>query len=346
MGKFKKSFGEPKSDEEVQLGMGLLNEVSKSMVVERKDETVYIDMNRLKPNDMNHYSIEDIEDIGEAIRMAGGILQNIIVKPADEDGYYTITTGERRWRGAQWLKERGEYPKKLNNRVPCTIKEPDEFDLPLDKKNKEMFAILVTNKYREKTDGDKFMELRQWKEIFTELRKSGVEYLHMKGSTEADVEDVREPEESTGIKMKGVPTRELIAKQMNISTGQVSRLDEVDRKGSESVVNGLLSNKIDLSTAQKLAKLPAVEQDRIMEHFGKDDTKKRITESLKNLEEKQKLSKRELLDDMMEITDAIEEQGVFLELKQKEYEKYKKCIKQLVKIIKNGKDVPESENDI
>ena len=93
-----------------------------------KEERIYIDMDLIQPNSKNEYSTEDLEDLAAAIKMAGGIWQDLIVKPQNEDGYYVLTTGERRWRAACLLRDRGEYPEKYQGKVPCQIK--DTSDLP------------------------------------------------------------------------------------------------------------------------------------------------------------------------------------------------------------------------
>lgn len=339
VGKFKRNFGEPKdNEEEVQLGMGLLNDVSKSMVTEIKQDTIYIDMDRLKPNAMNEYSISDIEEMGEAIKMAGGILQNILVKPADEDGYYTITTGERRWRGAKWLKEKGDYPKELSNRVPCTIMEPNEINLPLSSENKELFSILVTNKYREKTDGDRLMEMRRWKEIFAELRKNGVEYLNMKGGagiTEDTEEPTPEVQEEQGIRIKGERTRQLVANQMGVSTGTISRFEKVEKKASPTVLEGLLSNKMDLSTAEQFAKMPEEKQEHLMQEF---DSKEKIT--TKDVQDYQinpqkiKCKKEDVVAEIRQILEEVEKfESDLIEMSEADYSKLIKNIHQIKKII-------------
>lgn len=222
---------------------------------EKKTEkgTVYIDMRQIKPNDRNMYEMSEIEKLADMIKMSRGILQNLIVKPADEDGMYTLTTGERRWRAANYLRERGEYPPELNNTVPCTVVDPQTIDLPLSAEAKEDFAILVTNQYRNKTDGETYMEIMKWRKIFSELRKQGVEFLA------SDPETGKQE-----VQIKGIKTRKLVADQVGISTGQVSRYEDVERNGSDKVMEMLMRDNIDLSTAEKLTKLSRQDQEEVM----------------------------------------------------------------------------------
>lgn len=328
MSKFKKNFGIQKEDEEqeVALGTGLLNNVSKSLVTEKIDETIYIDMDRIRSNKKNEYSIGDLEDLADSIRLGNGIWQNLIVKPMDDAGFYELTTGERRLRAAKILRDRGEYPQEFHNKVPCSIKDPNDIDLPLSPENKEVFSILLTNKYRNKTDGDTLMEIRRWKEIFTELRKNGIETLTMKpeGKKEVEVEG-----NVTELQIKGVRTRELVANKMDISTGQVSRFENIEKKGSQAVIESLMNNKIDLPTAEKIAHMPKEEQTAFMEENGEHITLDAVQRYSQAKEKKVTVSSEELQDDL----ERIKEMPQDVELTEKEYKCYKKCIAQLIKIF-------------
>lgn len=232
--KFNKVNGEEKKTEM----SSPLSEEDKT--VQDSKVTVYLDMDQLQPNSKNEYRMTEIEKLSAMIKLAGGILQNIIVTPADASGKYTITTGERRWRAAMLLREKGEYPEELRNRVPCTIQDPQAIDLPLDADKKEDFSILVTNQYRSKTDGEKYMEFQKWKEIIRQLRSAGVKYL----PSGYDDEESR-------VEIKGTPTRDLIAAQMGISTGQVSRYENVEKQGGADLIERLMNDELNLSEAER-----------------------------------------------------------------------------------------------
>lgn len=345
MGKFKKELKPKEGSEELQIGSWLLpsEKTEKTDPAEnstekgkREDQTVYIDMDRLQANGRNAYSVEDLEEMADAIVMAGGILQNLIVKPADEDGYYEITTGERRWRGAMLARKQGRYPEEYGNKVPCVIRDPKDVALPLSDESKEMFSILVTNRYREKTDGDIFMEIREWKKIFSELRKQGTEYLALKrfADTETDGADQEEKEPAeAGIQIKGVPTRELVGRQMGISTGQVSRFENVEKNASEAVLQSLMRDEISLGEAEDLVSLPESEQDELLEK--KEQTgvlpKEQIRKKQEERKEKIPFSKEIFVSDTQSLIALIGDNG--MELTEEQYKKYQKCMTQLKKIF-------------
>lgn len=290
-------------------------------VNEISGSTIYIDMDKLRPNDNNDYDISGIDELSKMIRLSGGIWQNIIVMPADEEGYHTITTGERRWRAAKLLSERGEYPEKFENKVPCTIRGIEEIDLPLSKENKENFAILVTNQYRSKKDSDIMMEMRKWRSIIGELRKAGVEYLPSV-YTEDDV------------KIAGVPTRQLIAGQLGVSNGQVARMERVENNGSDELIKRLLDDTMDLGAAEEMIKVNKEKQEKILGQLEKDEsgkiTKRAVAEKIREQEEKIILQKQILVDDFKDITDGVGEE---LKLNRTDYQSYQKLLKKMKELL-------------
>ncbi len=289
-----------------------------------KNVTVYIDMDHLRPNKRNEYKMTDIENLSAMIKLSGGILQNLIIRPDDEKGYYIITTGERRWRAARLLRDRGEYPEVFDNKVPCTISDPEEIDLPLDREAKEDFSILVTNQYRDKTDGEMYMEIRKWKEIIGKLRKAGVEYLPARYNDEEGAE----------LQIKGTKTRELIAAQMGVSDRQITRYESIDKHGSDKLMNMLMADELNLSAAEAVAKLPVEEQDDVLEQIREerpDDVIKAVKEKAKKKEKRMSLQKEEVAQDMGAIIELVT--GTEISLPVTAYKKYKKAVGQISQLL-------------
>lgn len=329
MSKFKKP---ERGEEKIEVGSWLTAPVMPEKKAE--DRIVYIDMDKLKPNEKNLYSVEDVEKMADLIEMAGEILQSLIVKPANEEGMYEITTGERRWRGAQFLKGQGRYPEKFENKVPCIIRNPEEVPLPLSKSSKEMFSILITNQYREKTDGDTLMEIREWKKIFGELREQNVEYVSF-GKNDGE-ENGQENETSQGIQIKGVPTRKLIAEQMGLSTGQIARFEAVESKGSDRILESLKANELSLSEAEKLIKLPEKAQDKILDNPETEGafSQREFERQNRRHEAKVTVRKQDLLQDMEELKNYVTgTAGEEMKLTASDYKKYQKGIQQIRKIL-------------
>lgn len=301
----------------VKLGEGLLNPASKKLAVDLMN-IEYIDMDLIDPNSKNEYSIEGIEQLAQMIKMSGGIEQPLIVCEK-ENGRYNLTTGERRWLSAKLLRDRGEW--KHGNSVPCVVKDPKKIDLPLSDDLKETFAILVTNQYRDKTDGDKLLEIRKWKSIFDELRKNGVEYATFM---------VGEEEEKR--KIKGEKTRVLVAEQMHETPAQIGRFEKLDHHGSDELVQAVLDNRITLSTAETVMKMPPKAQTEFLsETNNKQITTKEAQQYKSKIEEKIKMDDKEFKRDIEEIQKKLSGREVILT--ESEHKKYKKCIAQLAKIL-------------
>lgn len=285
-------------------------------------ETVYLDMDKLRPNSNNMYSMTQIEKLGDLIKLSGGILQNIIVLPEDEEGYYTITTGERRWRAARLLQEKGLYPEKFEGKVPCTIRSLDDIDLPIGKEMKEQFAILTTNQYRDKSDGEKMMEMQEWKKIIAALREAGAEYLPMHLT------------DGEQVKIKGTPTRELLAGQLGVSTGQIARMETVEKKGSPQLLDMLMNDSMDLSAAEEMLRLNEQEQNETLRQLKRKQrnkiTKTEVKAQVEKKLEKKQLDRNTVQDELESITNNMRDT---VTLTDSEYKNYTKLIDKLKKIL-------------
>lgn len=285
-------------------------------------ETVYLDMDKLRPNSKNMYSMSQIEKLGDLIKLSGGILQNIIVLPEDEEGYYTITTGERRWRAARLLREKGLYPEKFEGKVPCTIRSLDDIDLPISKEMKEQFAILTTNQYRDKSDGEKMMEMQEWKKIIAALREAGAEYLPMHLT------------DGEQVKIKGTPTRELLAGQLGVSTGQIARMETVEKKGSPQLLDMLMNDSMDLSAAEEMLRLNEQEQNETLQQLKRKQrnkiTKTEVKAQVEKKLEKKQLDRNTVQTELEKITNNMADT---VTLTDSEYKNYTKLVDKLKKIL-------------
>ena len=290
-------------------------------VTNLEDEIVYIDMDKILPNSRNKYEMTEIEEIAGMIKLAGGILQNLIVKPMDEEGYYVLTTGERRWRGACLLRDRNEYPARYDNKVPCVIRDPVKIELPLNDEDKEDFAILVTNQYRVKTDAILYMEMLQWKRIISNLKKAGVEYRP------------KELGRNQEVKLKGKRTRELVAEQMNMSTGQVARFEKIEKHGSEELISKLMKNELNLPEAENLTKLDKEEQKEILQQSNLKNLKEEVQQRLKEKEKRVEIKPMKIKGELENILVNLEET---VYIREKEYEKLKRILVDFKKIMENG----------
>lgn len=241
MGKFSvdsiKGVAKDKS-EGVQVGAGLLSEVSKNQVAAK---IIQVPRNLIDKNPNNKYSIKGIASLANSIR------DYTLIEPLHvsrkPDGRYLLLGGERRLAAIDRLiadKEVSDWTE--DTLIPCVDKGTELIKLPLSEENKERYAIIITNKESRKyTDGDMYIEIQEWKSIIEELRKKGIEYID--GSDEDG--------EERKIRIKGETTRDILTKTTGISRGQINKFEKVDKKGSDSLKDALLNNKISVSVASR-----------------------------------------------------------------------------------------------
>lgn len=328
MSKFRRE-DEWKEDQVAQQGAMVAQEEEINTGQEVKPRTVYIDMDHLRPNKRNEYKMTDIENLSAMIKLSGGILQNLIVRPDEEEGYYIITTGERRWRAARLLRDQGEYPEEFQNTVPCTVSDPEKIDLPLDRDAKEDFSILVTNQYRDKTDGELFMEIQKWKKIIGKLRQAGVEYLPA-GYNDGEGEELQ---------IKGKKTRDIVAAQLGVSDRQVTRFEGVEKHASDELLDMLMADEMNLSAAETLSKLRQEEQEKIIKQLRKekpDNFTKAVKEKVRKQEEKIAVQEEEVMSDMQMLIDLAA--GKELLLTETAYKRYKRAVEQISQLLGGGRD--------
>ncbi|MFV0527203.1 MAG: ParB/RepB/Spo0J family partition protein [Lachnospiraceae bacterium] len=306
-----------KSQGEIKVGEGLLNEASKAMAVQPLD-VQYIDMDLLERNTKNKYSLQNIDELAYVIEKSGGILQPLIVKPL-KDGKHVITTGERRWLAAKKLRDEGRWLQ-WNNSVPCLVRDPENIKLPISAENKEMFSILATNQYRPKTDGDIMMEIQSWSAIFAELRAAGIETIDLTG-------------EGTEVAIKGKRTRDLVADQLHLSSRQVGTYQAVEKAASEELMGALIGNQVNLSAAKELAKLDGDTQKEFLNSKkGEKITAKEIDNLSKKIEPVVEVPVEEIRASLQALSDQVKSQS--MRLKEKEYKTYIKLLEQLEKLLK------------
>ena len=88
------------------------------------DNLQYIDIDKVRENPLNSYEMEDIEELTESIK-AVGLMEPLFVFGPDEDGFYTLLSGERRLRA---MRAAG---KELFPKAPCKVDDnisPSEWE--------------------------------------------------------------------------------------------------------------------------------------------------------------------------------------------------------------------------
>lgn len=245
-------IGKKIEESKVELGKSYLNEESLKFRDTRK-KTEYINLDQIVPNPDNKLSMERVPWLMQDIAM-NGLLQPLVVVQMD-DGKYMLYAGHQRFEAIRRLHESGKYGDTVEVKVADlnTLNLPEEVSLKIRKKLLLRSAnIQRGNGYA--TDADRYVVINDWKEIYEELRRCGVEVL------EYGLDD----DQQMNQQIKGVKTRELVSQQVGISPAQVEKFDRVENRGTEELKEALKENKISVATAAEVASKPKQEQEEIL----------------------------------------------------------------------------------
>lgn len=194
--------------------MGLMENMG---LVQKQREIKPIDVNLLVEHPDNFYDVSDVTELKQAIVMAGGVRQNLIVEPID-NGKYRIVSGHRRCKAVkELLDEHAGIP----STVPCEI-ETDP--------NVAQLLLITTNSSTRK--------LTAWERIeqYTQLESL---YRYFKAQN----------------KLPG-RKREALAKLLQEGPTNVARLKVISDNKNHALVNMLKQDRIGISAAYELCKLP------------------------------------------------------------------------------------------
>lgn len=117
-------------------------------------EIINIDVNDLIPSQDNFYHVDD--ELKRSIELVGVLQPLLVSKP--ENGKYKVIAGHRRRLAVLSLLEEGKEEMRF---VPCVFKKEDVRD---------RLALIMANRFRDKSDWEKMMEAIQAEEMAKELK--------------------------------------------------------------------------------------------------------------------------------------------------------------------------------
>ena len=216
---------------------GLKNKPEASGSTQQRYPVQYINYACLEASAYNFYPMSEIEDLADAIELAGGILQPLLVR-RKAPGHYEIIAGHRRWTATKYLVEQGRTQYAM---LPCHVQDGDELVAKIN--------LIVTNSQREKTPYVKMQEITELEQLLHELASGSEEEKAMEagkiGISLANELAGMKPEEQQMVakqidagekitlqpKKKTVKTTE---KQDAVESRSVSESDTTQCKQSES----------------------------------------------------------------------------------------------------------------
>jgi len=125
-----------------------------------KNEIVMVDIEDLVPSKENFYHVD--ADLKRSVELVG-ILQPLLVN-RPENGKYKVIAGHRRRLAVMELVKEGKESFRF---LPCVFKKEDVMD---------RLAVIMANRFREKTDWEKMTEAVEAEELAKELKREyGIE---------------------------------------------------------------------------------------------------------------------------------------------------------------------------
>lgn len=225
------------------------------------------DIYDLIPSKGNFYSVEDVQDLKQSIELLG-VLQPLLVTEEEEDGKRRIIAGHRRRLAVMQLVDEG---KERFRRVPILIKPKKNAIL-------DRLALIMANRFREKTDWERMTEALETEKLVLELKES----MNIPGRT-----------------------RDLLAEIIETSPAQVGRYKAIYNNIIPELMAEFKANRIVVSVIYEASGLPEDYQKQAAEVFRENEvlTLADIKQLKKNWEASQQIPGQ------MDISQMIEQEA-------------------------------------
>lgn len=191
------------------------------------------DIYDLIPSKGNFYSVEDVQDLKQSIELLG-VLQPLLVTEEEKDGKRRIIAGHRRRLAVMQLVDEG---KERFRQVPILIKP---------KKNAiiDRLALIMANRFREKTDWERMTEALETEKLVLELKDS----MNIPGRT-----------------------RDLLAEIIETSPAQLGRYKAIYNNIIAELMAEFKANRIVVSVIYEASGLPEDYQKQAAEIFRENE---------------------------------------------------------------------------
>lgn len=222
------------------------------------------DIYDLIPSKGNFYSVEDVQDLKQSIELLG-VLQPLLVTEEEEDGKRRIIAGHRRRLAVMQLVDEG---KERFRQVPILIKP---------KKNAiiDRLALIMANRFREKTDWERMTEALETEKLVLELKGS----MNIPGRT-----------------------RDLLAEIIETSPAQLGRYKAIYNNIIAELMAEFKANRIVVSVIYEASGLPEDYQKQAAEIFRENEvlTLADIKQLKKNYEATQQIPEQMNINQLQE----------------------------------------------
>lgn len=214
------------------------------------------DIYDLIPSKGNFYSVEDVQDLKQSIELLG-VLQPLLVTEEEENGKRRIIAGHRRRLAVMQLVDEG---KDRFRRVPILIKPKKNAIL-------DRLALIMANRFREKTDWERMTEALETEKLVLELKDS----MNIPGRT-----------------------RDLLAEIIETSPAQIGRYKAIYNNLIPELMAEFKANRIVVSVIYEASGLPEDYQKQAAEIFRENEvlTLADVKQLKKNYEASQQIPRQ------------------------------------------------------
>lgn len=258
--------------------MDALNKNSKAGIDESpraRFRTKDISIFKMYRNDMNFYSIEQIEELAGDILMYG-LKQNLeLVYAPCEKGEYRIVAGERRWEALKYLVKKGYKEFEVATSKLTTPQDDDE----------EQVEIIIANAYRTKTDADLIEEETRLKTSLERMKKAG--------------------KKIKGYDLQKGRLRDVIANMLKMSKTKVAQIEAVNNNLIPEWKEELKGERLTFSAAYELSGMTQEQQRDALGKF--QETGELTHKDVKSMKEAKATGQQSLLSYHGEIIGEKEE---------------------------------------
>lgn len=205
--------------------MALMNEVSQGAAAQggaarRRYEVVSLPLSVLVANPLNGYVVDGIDELADAILLAGRVLQCVVVEPKGADGRYVIISGHRRVLACRKLVEEGhaEFAE-----VPALVEYEKDACL------RELMLIYSNSSARVLTDAEKMYQAERATQLLKDLKAAG--------------------------RLQG-RVRDAVGRMLGVTSGQLARYAVISGGlSNEGLRRGFEAGRVGVSVAYEAASL-------------------------------------------------------------------------------------------
>lgn len=232
--KYREEKREPTEEEEnmarkLQFDAAITKDIKSAASDSFIDNIKMIDVSEIVPSKENFYEMSNIELLADDIEREG-LKTNLLVSKEKNGSKYLLKSGHRRFSAIKLLISEKRL---TNTKVPCLV------DGEKTKAESKLDLIMLNATQRKYTDAEVMSEYEQLSQILKELDSEG--------------------------KGLGGRMRDNIAKILNISNGQVGKLDNIKHNAAPEVKKAVEDGKMSISTANEVAKLAPEKQKEVIE---------------------------------------------------------------------------------